>query len=202
MGDQYARYLPVLVALKARLPDDYQSITRTLFDDYTAGATRDAVVADARRQLMPLIARYRSMADNEVLIDMATLIIDQYAALNQRDPALCYQFASAGINAAVLKQIPAPLVQRELTLEQRIIETAARRAPVDEQQMKSLWRVVGISLAASFSRDQLAIVRSAHVAPDQYADYCEVTSGVLRAIVALPPTDAGILLRNMFAVKN
>ena len=68
---------------------------------------------------------------------MATLIIDQYAALNQRDPALCYQFASAGINAAVLKQIPAPLVQRELTLEQRIIETAARRAPVDEQQMKS-----------------------------------------------------------------
>jgi hypothetical protein len=202
MGEQYARYLPVLTAMQARLPDDYRSITKVLFDDYTTGATRDAVVADARRQLMPLIARYRSLADNDVLIDVATLIIDQYTALNQRDPALCYQFASAGINAAVQKQIPAALVQRELALERRIIETAARRAPVDEQQMKALWRVVGISLTASFSRDKIAIVGSPHVAPEQYADYCAVTSGVLRAIVALPPTDAGIVLRNMFAAKN
>jgi len=29
-----------------------------------------------------------------------------------------------------------------------------------------------------------------------------VTSGMLRAIVALPPPDAGILLRSMFAAKG
>jgi hypothetical protein len=98
--------------------------------------------------------------------------------------------------------MPAPLIQRELALEQRIIETAARRAPVDDKQTKALWRVVGIALTASFSPDQIAIVRAPHVAPGQYADYCAVTSGMLRAIVALPPPDAGILLRSMFAAKG
>jgi hypothetical protein len=202
MGEQYARFLPVLAAIKARLPDEYRSIISLLYDDYSAGATRDAVVADARRRLFPLIARYRAMADDSVLIDVADLIIDQYTALNQSDPALCYQYASTGINAAVLKQMPAPLIKRELALEQRIIETAARRAPVDEQQTKALWRVVGIALTASFSPDQIAIVRAPHVVPGQYAEYCAVTSGMLRAIVALPPSDAGILLRSMFAGKN
>jgi hypothetical protein len=202
MGDQYARYLPVLVAMKARLPDDYRSITKLLYDDYSAGATRDAVVADARRQLFPLIARYRSMADDGVLIDVADLIIDQYSALNQSDPALCYQYASAGVNAAVLRQMPSPLIKRELALEQRIIETAARRAPLDERQTKALWRVVGIALTASFTPEQIATVRASHVSPGQYSDYCAVTSGMLRAIVALPPSDAGILLRSMFAGKN
>ena len=115
------------------------------------------------------------MADDGVLIDVADLIIDQYSALNQSDPALCYRYRSAGVSRGA-EAMPSPLIKRELALEQRIIETAARRAPLDERQTKALWRVVGVALTASFTPEQIATVRASHVSPGQSSDYCAVTS--------------------------
>ena len=196
----YRKGWPALAAIQARLPDDYERIRRVFADGFTAGATEDQIIADYRAVLARLLAVHRSKADDQVLIDQANLLIDQYRALGRSDPTLCYQYAAFGggkVNTA--GALSDELTQRDLMLQERMIMTSGPHPPIPEAVSDVLLSKVRQSLIRRYGADRIAIFAAETVAPAQHADYCAISTAFYQEIVAMPPAMASTLLRALEA---
>lgn len=192
----YQKIWPVLAAIQTRLPAEYERIRRVFADGFMSGATEDQIMADYRAVAVPLIASHRSKADDQVLIDSARLLIDQYRALAQSDPTLCYQYAALGAGkVSVAGALPVELVQRELGLQERVIMTSRARPPVPEAVTRAVLSRVHQTLVRRYGADRMAIFSNETVAPAQHIDYCALSIALYQELVAQRPEDAGALLR-------
>lgn len=196
----YQKIWPVLAAIQVRLPAEYERIRRVFADGFMSGATEDQIMADYRAVAVPLIASHRSKADDQVLIDSAHLLIDQYRALGQSDPTLCYQYAALGAGkVSVAGALPVELVQRELGLQERVIMTSRARPPVPEAVTRAALNRVHQTLVRRYGADRVAIFSDETVAPAQHLDYCALSIALYRELVAQKPEDAGRVLRGLEA---
>jgi hypothetical protein len=74
---------------------------------------------------------------------------EQYAALGEKDVSLCYLFASgAGGTRSFSSDVPRPLLQRELLLQEQVIATAADRPKASNKVTDPLWKTVGTRIGA------------------------------------------------------
>ena len=73
--------LPVLAALKERLPKSYDDIVDAYYTSYVAGKTEAEMIAAARAKFMPLLRSLTPVANDEVLVGLAQLYSDEYHAL-------------------------------------------------------------------------------------------------------------------------
>ncbi len=196
----YQKIWPVLAAIRTRLPAEYERIRRVFADGFTSGATEDQIMADYRAVAVPLIASHRSKADDEVLIDSARLLIDQYRALGQSNPTLCYRYAALGTGkVSVAGALPVELVQRELGLQERVIMTSRARPPVPEAVTSAVLSRVHQTLVRRYGADRMAIFSDETVAPAKHIDYCALSIALYQELVAQRPEDAGALLRALEA---
>ena len=80
-----------------------------------------------------------------MLIDYAKLTVEQYAALGEKDPALCYLFASGtGGTRNFSSDIPASLlIQREIIIQEHVFATTTNRPKISEKMTTRLWGEVG-----------------------------------------------------------
>jgi hypothetical protein len=202
MAEKLTAALPVLSAMKDRLPGEHAKFISEFFDGYLNGETETKIIADARGKLLPLIASYRPLADDAVLIQLGKLTAEQYAALGNRDPRLCYLFASGtGATRNFSSDIPAPLLKREAVLTSRVIETAARRQKVTEKMTAPIWAKVLDRLAKRLGPERLAIIEVENPDPSQYSDYCTVTVALFEEICRLRENEAALLLRSIWSEK-
>jgi len=202
MAEKLTAALPVLSAMKERLPDEYAKFLNEFYDGYLNGETEAKIFADARDKLLPLIASYRPLADDAVLVDLAKLTAEQYAALGNKDPKLCYLFASGkGATRNFSSDIPPPLLKREAELTSRVILTAAKRPKVTEKMTAPIWTNVLARLAKRFEPEQLDLIGVESPAPRQYRDYCTVMIGLFEEISTLRKNEAGLLMREIWTEK-
>ena len=195
MEETLVRVTPALGALKNKSPDEYTQIIDVFYTSYINGETQETLVASTRQKLLPLIEAYLPLADDDVLVAYAKLIVEQYAALGAKDPELCYQFAS-GVDATknFAVDLPVPLLKRELRLQERIIATAAKRPEIPEGATNRLWAAVG----ARMKSDHLTLLEQTPP-PGKHADYCDASIGLFDAITGLKEADAGLLLREIWS---
>ncbi len=196
LADGMAKYIPSFAAMKTRLPQDYQRIAQAYFDGYMNGQTEVQLIAAFREELLSVIKDHKARADDSVLIDFARVAVDQYIALGQRNPTLCYRYA-AGLGAVNLSgEVPPALVQRELALGERVIATSAPRAPVNPQVVKALLVRVYTNLAKRFTTENLGIFQLSSVPPSRHAEYCAITAALYQEILAMRPVEAAVILRS------
>ena len=139
------------------------------------------------------------MADDQILIDHARLIADQYDALGKRDAKACYAYAVGGDGSAkALDYLDTDLKGRELRLSERILASAPthRNAP-KARELDTLYTRIFQTLVARYGdTDTRLLVEPTKVKPADYASYCTVAAGMFREIARLP--EAGSLLSVMF----
>jgi hypothetical protein len=193
----FQKSLPVLVAIQSRLPNDYEKIKRVIFDGFTSGATETKIITDFRAQLLPLIEFHKARADDQVLIEYARVMIDQYQALGRSSPTLCYQYAAFGSNVSISGMIPAAITQREIALQDRAILTSAERSPVPEAITNALLSRVQQVMIKRFGAERMAMFQLEKVDPAKHADYCAITAAFYQEIVSMRPVEAGAILRAM-----
>lgn len=191
----FQKSLPVLAAIQSRLPNDYEKIKRVIFDGFTSGATETKIIADFRAQLLPLIEFHKARADDQVLIEYARVMIEQYQALGRSNPTLCYQYAAFGSKVSLSGAIPAAITQRELALQERAILTSAERPPIPEAVTSSLLTRVQQAMMRRFGAERMAMFQLEKVEPSKHADYCAITAAFYQEIVGMRPVEAGAILR-------
>ena len=164
-----------------------------VYEGYIGGQTEQELVGAARAKLLPLIQSYLPLADNDVLVEYGGLIAEQYAALYQVDPKLCYFYASGAGDNSFVSQIPPALIQREAMLQGRIIDTAVDRPRVSSKVTAPLCQKAGQHIDVD-----LEILSEPKLTPNMYGRYCETSIAFMKAIIRLPTNEAGLLLRELW----
>jgi GYF domain 2 len=203
MSSSLAEALPTLRAMKERVPEKYDSVIDAYYGSYVAGGTETEMFGAVRRTLVPIIASYRPLADDAVVVELARVYIEQYEALRAINPTSCYYYASgAGGVGSVPSGIPESLIQRENSLNERVILTTATRPTVTERLTRPLWEKVSKQLTAKgFGREKLDLIQSSTVDRSKHADYCDAAVAFMREIVNLKLADAATLMREMWSAQ-
>ena len=208
LATKLANAIPVLAAIKERLPQDYDSIVDAFYKSYLAGNTDADAIAAARGTLLPLLTSLKPLADDDVLSDWARVYADEYQALGLKDSRLCYLYASGrDTTRNYTAELPATLVSREVDLNERVVRTAARRALVTEAMLEPIWKKVFALMSVQGLTDNqmnlLIAPNKVPPSPSNYADYCAASISLFSVIGNLPQKDSAAIMRAILtADKN
>ena len=203
LAKKLASSLPLLMALKERLPKKYDEIVDVFYSSYLTGETQAQAVSAARGVLMPAISSVQPLADDDVLQGLAILFADTYAALGAKHPTSCYRLAS-GISPQTnyTPELPAQIRARELELYERAIRSATRRTPITDEAAALSWKKLGVALAAKgVSAEKLTLLDDTNLAPSAHADYCSIAISFFKVIGSLPQKDSALLMRKILLTK-
>jgi hypothetical protein len=201
-GTMLVTVLPLMEPLKVRFPSDYESVVRAYYSSFERGETEAQSFAAGRERLLIIVKKLRPLADDGVLSDLGAVYAEQYAALGSKSVALCYQYASGVGNTVAPSDVPDALIQKENDLNRRVVETAKARTPVNSAVLDALWKKVGASMASKgLKGEQFDLLSGAKVPAEKYKDYCTVSTLLFKEISQLPQSEAGILMRDVWAEK-
>jgi hypothetical protein len=202
MAGKLTKVLAVLGTIKERLPTDYASIIDAFYNSYISGQTQTEIFAAAKSKLLSVIASYRPLADDYVLIELAKLLAEEYAALSAKDPRLCYLYASGTGGARNFSlDMPEPLIQRATALGERVIATASKRPVITAQMTTPLWKKISRQLAKRVGPENVKLVLTTKVDPSRYGDYCTTWIVLYQEIANLKQNEAGLLMRQILRGK-
>jgi uncharacterized membrane protein YhaH (DUF805 family) len=196
IGSQLAKAAPIIQTLKENLPGTYVDIISAYYDAFLAGKTDVEAALVARSKLNDALTTIRPMADDQVLVDLAVVIADEYAFLSAKGAKLCYQYATANGDSDYTKLLPKVLLDRERDLNRRAVETARARSTPQRAVIDELLKKLGMRLAAKgVSRQQFDLASSGNVAPSKYAEFCSVWIAIYREIAEFKTAEAATLFR-------
>lgn len=193
--------LAVLETSDPQLFEDMAELhQRRYVEDRSAGQIEDELRAS---KISPFIAKRLPQADDGILIDYARLYADQYAALEARDPAACFTFATKGGNARLVALLGTELQQRELALTDRVLRGAGSRPPPRPAIVQLASASVFRALSAQFDASTVNFLADpGKVQPEQYDLFCRVAVARFRAIAALPARQAAELMSSLFSAAK
>jgi hypothetical protein len=197
------RRTSALAALAESEPRLLEDMAELYLRRYLEGRSTGEIDDELRRtRIVPLIAHRLPDAADEILVDYARLLADQYVAVERRDPAACFRFATTGGDTHLVALLGRELQQRELVLTERILRGRHRRTPPSGDAIEAANAAVAKALLATFDAATINLLAEpAKVPPAQYELFCRIASARLRAIAELPPHQAGDLMSSLFARK-
>jgi hypothetical protein len=186
-------------ALKDKYPQSYEEILDVFSSGTEAGTQRVEVIARARTRLNELIKRLLPLADDAVLIEWGELARDEYRALQARDSAACYRYASGGlVDNEIGALIPADLGEREAAISERIVSSARTREGAANTDAP--WRKVRSRLSAKgYNQSDFQLLSSNQAEPSAYARLCSLSADMMDEISRLPREEAAAILRQIYA---
>jgi hypothetical protein len=204
MAEMLAGDVPLLQALKEKFPEHYDEVVNIYYNSYVDGTTEAESTALTKTKILSIISTLRPLADDAVLADLGSVYADEYQALGSKNPALCYQYASAvGAKDDFSTDLPTALVNRENEINRRVIETAKTRQQIPAAVLGELWRKLGTRIGAKGLRnDQINLLTSDSIDASRYREYCQVSATLYREITRLRQTEAGILMRSLLSNKK
>jgi hypothetical protein len=200
---QVAKALPVFAALKDRLPESYDGIVDAFYTSYLAGKTETEMIGAARAKLHQLLRSLTPLANDDVLVDVARLYADEIQALWQKSGATsCYDYALGMTDRNYSEELPEVLVKRRQELNERVVRTAAKRAPVPEASLKPIRnRLRSVMTARGITAGQIELLQATDVPITRQGEYCVASIDLFLAIASLPQRDAATFLRFMWTDK-
>jgi hypothetical protein len=192
--------IPLLKTIKQHDPKDYQEILAQYYAGYVDGKTEMEVETQGMASILELVRKQRSMADDAVLVEIALLYADQYAALAAKDPSFCSEYSSGGF-ASLAGIVPAALTDKENELSTRVLETAKTRPEASESDLAELWKKVDARMSEKGMGDWHKLLDGGPVDTARSREYCATLETSYREIAGLPANEAAILMRSLLADK-
>jgi hypothetical protein len=195
---------PILQTLRLKFPADYDQVIAAYYDSFVAGKTEIQAVIAAKDRLNEALLSIRPMADDQVLVDLAIALADEYVSLNAKSPTLCYQYISGNSgNVDFSESIPETLLDREKEINRRAIETASLRQELKEAAVSELTKRLGIRLEAKgVSREQFDLISSSKVPSSRYSEYCNTWIALFREVSQFRVAEGGSIMRQLFAHRG
>jgi hypothetical protein len=150
------------------------------------------------QRLAAIVADLRASAADDVLVDASNFYADQFAWLQQRGAAACYQFGRSGIHVGGK---PEAMTARELNIEMRIVRSASGKPDIREPAPE-VWKKLYKKLASrGVSKGDIDLIDKNDLGDGQHARYCAVMILFYREISALPQAEAAQVIRSVLATK-
>lgn len=190
--------LPVLGKIAHQHPQAYDAIISDAFEAYLMNEPVVTFNAVIRRTLFPIVQRQRPFASDSVLVDTGKLIAAQYAALGKKDPHLCYLYVSGtGGDRNFTSDLPLELVQKEVALSDRILETSVTPVQVRQQDTGDLWIELVGRIVKRVEPQDLKFMQNMNPAPENYGDFCHVWTVFFDEISKMETEQAALLMREI-----
>lgn len=203
LAQRLASGLPALQAMREREPQQFASLVDAFHDAIVQGRTEAETIALVRSRLLTVINSMLPLADDDVIVDYATLMVDQYIELKDHDPRYCYAYASGtGVDFNVRDYLSSSVRARESDLHARVVRTAAQREQPSRAAEDELWGKVRRELAAmGVSDKELDILGVDKVEGSQHDQYCSTAIMFFKGILRLPQQEAAVVMRGIFAAR-
>lgn len=186
----------MLAELRRRFPRDYAAIVEDFRQGKIKGQTEDEVAAALRNRVRSVILAKIPLADDDVVIDYGALVVEQLAALWNKDPKLCMLYLS-GRQQDAYSAMPQTLIDRETAICARIIETAAERPPLSKEAAAEIRQKLGGDVKAT----ELRLLGAKDVPPEEYAEVCRTAISIFQAPARLEPNETAAMLRQFWDGK-
>lgn len=201
-SDAMRKSMSLLDSLSLKFPKQYDDLVSEFYEKLSNGHPEAETAIAMRRKAFVTIKALLPLADDDVLIELNKVVTEKYRVLNQRDPSLCYAFGSGANSAELSAVFSDELLRRERDLYERTITTAAPRPAPDARKLSGLQANLRRSLLANgVTESQFGLLDAPQVAPEQHAQYCEVTILLFREIGKLPQEDAALVMRLLMSGK-
>jgi hypothetical protein len=180
-------------------PFVFESLVEEYMRRYESGQSEGDIQDGLMAMVAPRIRRHIAAADNQVLVDYANLMADQYAAIGAKDPRACFIRLTKGATSAQAVFFGQELRDREIVLQERALRSSFPRTPVPPDLLQADYAAILKELSDRYSPEELALFGHADkVKPAQYATYCRLATAIFRGIAALPPMRAGDVMSSIF----
>jgi hypothetical protein len=184
--------------LKERFPKSYDSFIDEYHQNIVRGKSEGEIVQNTRANLLPFILELAPLSADDVLVDYARILTDQYAVLNKRNPTACYLYASGTGNPDAFLHMPQDLRDRELAVQERVIRTAIKRPALNRTATEALWEKVRTRVkSGGVTESDLQIMAAGSVDASKHEFYCTVSIALFREITRMPQREAAILMRSV-----
>ena len=198
--------IPLYSALKKYEPTTYDRI----ISEIQSGLQKGRSMAELRQKIVPLCAvvylQRLPYASDSALFSFTDLLLKQMKMLYAVDPSLCYDYVygvEGRTNLDATKYFPKDLQEKEFLVMAEVIRSAAvqRHQPPNQKQIQKQLENVVASLSQKYG-DDIKMLEDSKMAKANKAKASELTYEFYRTIHELPQSDAGVLLRFLFASAN
>ncbi|SKA37748.1 hypothetical protein SAMN02745126_05950 [Enhydrobacter aerosaccus] len=191
---------PLFAALEATDRQGFEDSAELYQRRYFEGMPDGRIADEIRlKKIGPVVRMKLVTAPDELLIDYARLMADQFAALDERDADACFDFATrSGSNAAAL--LPAELRQREEELSIRVLEARTSREPPTAAELNAATLSLSQAMIDRYGAEKVRLlIDPARVLPAEHALFCALSAAMFRTIADLPPAEAGTEMSSIFS---
>jgi hypothetical protein len=180
-------------------PFIFESLIEEYMRRYETGQSEGDIHDGLTEMVASRIRRQIAASDNQVLVDYANLLADQYAAIGAKDPRACFIRLTRGATASQEVFFSQELRDREIKLQERALRSSFPRTPVPLELLQDDYAAVFLQLSGRYSQEELAMFGHAEkVKPAQYATYCRLATAIFRGVAALSPMRAGDVMSAIF----
>lgn len=198
------RRVPMFSAMQEASPKAFDD-TAELYERRYFEGVPDGRIADEIRttKFAPLLRARLVSAPDDLLIDYARLMADQFDALGTRDVEACFEFATRAADDTITQMLPDELRKREIDLSEKTLRDGTHRSLASAAEVRATSLALSEALVARFGVDKVRLlVEPAKVQPAQHALYCRLSAGMFRTIADLTPLQAGIEMSSIFAAME
>ena len=194
--------MSLLDSLSRKFPKQYEDLVSESYEKLSNGYPEAETAIAMRRKAFTMIKALLPLADDDVLIDLNRIVAEKYRVLSRLNASLCYAFGTGADSPEIGSAFPDDLLRRERDLYERAIATATPRPAPDPRKTGGLQAALRRALLArGVTESQFALLDAPQIAPDQHAQYCDVTILLFREIGNLPQEDAALVMRFLMSGK-
>jgi hypothetical protein len=201
MAASIAAAAPNLQTLKEKLPAQFDALVDDYADSIARGSSAAEALESVRGKLATFALSLMRQADDDVVVDYNTLLVDQLRAFNEKNPTYCYQYASGTeFSPTTFRELPAEIQRRDMQLQNRVLMTAREReAPQGDVVQRGL---ASVRKQLEESRTNLDVLSLPKVERERHGEYCEATIRFFSEIGKLPDQDKAAVMRFILGAKR
>jgi hypothetical protein len=197
------RRTPSFAAMEGADKQTFDDSAELYQQRYFEGVPDGRIVDEIRtRELGPLLRARLVSAPDDLLIDYARLMADQFEALGARDADACFDYATrSGSRASA--SLPAELRRRDEELSVGVLHSRTLRQPASAAELNAATLTLSQAMIERYGADKIRLlIAPAKVTPAEHAIFCELSAGMFRTIAELPPALAGAELSGIFGAMT
>ena len=187
---------PTFAALKRALPGDYARLVSSLTSGISQGKTLGDVMTPAHKLAVEAVAKYRSLAPNDVQVQVAALVAAEALSLSHDHPDVCLSMLNGPASVIYTNFLPQDLQAQDNTVTGAIIDGGSSNPAADvllqaaaEKEIGALWARV-----RSEGFDTTSVGSNTATLDEQKAS-CLAFSQFFLDVSRLPSSEAGALMR-------
>jgi hypothetical protein len=159
---------------------------------------REEVAAAGRTLFASVFPQYLSRGSEGSVVKFTQSIVRSLRAMEDRDPERCYAYLHPGAGRSIVLTKDEGRDELLGTMRDVVQSAHANSTTLDEKSAKEFLQPVIAGLKGKY-RDDLAVLQKAEDPGVNHAKVCEVTIALYSDVLALPPDEAGLVLKYLSA---